>query len=278
MALVGVDQVSAAEQELRKAIELAPDFLPARVALARQMLQQGRHDEVAAQVAAVHALEPEHPDVLMLEASLARLQGREDEALAKLERTHEVAPSQVTVRNLALEMVRRGERESGVKLLEDWLQSHPSDTPIRMTLADLYMESNQDERAREQYRAVLDVDERNIVALNNLAWGLRKREPKQALVYAERAWELAPDSADVLDTLALVLLDNKELSKARARIEEALKLAPDNPGIHYHAAMIMHAAGDTGGAVHLLEPLVNGGKDFPEKREATAFLASIKHD
>jgi Flp pilus assembly protein TadD len=105
---------------------------------------------------------------------------------------------------------------------------------------------------------------------------LRKRDPKQALAYAKQASQIAPDSVDVLDTLALALMENKEFGEAQARIEQALKLAPDNPGVRYHAAQIRHAAGDTGGAVIILEPLVKGAKDFPEKREAAELLDSLK--
>ena len=114
-----------------------------------------------------------------------------------------------------------------------------------------------------------------MVALNNLAWYLRKSDPKQALAYAERANDIAPDSAPVLDTLALALLENKQVKDAQLRIEQALKLAPDDPGMRYHAALIRRAAGDKGGALLILEPVVNGPKDFPEKKEAAQLLESL---
>ena len=75
--------------------------------------------------------------------------------------------------------------------------------------------------------------------------------------------------------LALALLENKQVKDAQLRIEQALKLAPDDPGVRYHAALIRHAAGDKGGALLILEPVVNGPKDFPEKKEAAELLESL---
>ena len=80
----------------------------------------------------------------------------------------------------------------------------------------------------------------------------------------------------MLDTLALVLMENKAFDEAQARIQQALKLAPENATVRYHAAQIRHAAGDKGGAVIILEPLVKGAKDFPEKREAADLLELLK--
>ncbi|MBK6281011.1 MAG: tetratricopeptide repeat protein [Gammaproteobacteria bacterium] len=140
----------------------------------------------------------------------------------------------------------------------------------------MYGRADQVEAAMMEYRAVLEASPRNVVALNNLAWYLRAQDPEQALTYAKRAYEIAPESADVLDTLALVLMENKAFDEAQARIQQALKLAPDNAGVRYHAARIRHAAGDTGGAVIILEPLVEGAKDFPEKQEAAELLARLK--
>ena len=53
-------------------------------------------------------MQPEHPDVLSLEASLAKMKGNNDEVLAKLEKAYAVAPTTATLQNLAVEKLSRG--------------------------------------------------------------------------------------------------------------------------------------------------------------------------
>ena len=181
------------------------------------------------------------------------------------------------MQGLALEKVRRGDRAGGAKLLEDWVATQPGDTAIRMTLADVYALDEREDSATEQYKLVLETDARNAVALNNLAWYLRTSDPKQALAYAQRAVDIAPESVDVLDTLALAYLENKDFDKAQSSIEKALRLAQDNPAVRYHAALIRSARGDTGGATLILKPLVAGARDFPEQQEAAELLRSLEN-
>jgi tetratricopeptide (TPR) repeat protein len=272
----GLGDTAAVRKALERAIELDPKHLPARVALARLLLAQQESQQFEAQLVALRQMQPEHPDVLLLEAALANSRGDDAGVLEKLEQAFAVAPAPATVQALAIEKVRRGDSGAGVQLLEDWLSGHEDDAATRMTLAEVYGSSDRVDAAMAQYRRVLDASPDNVVALNNLAWHLRKRDPKQAVIFAERAHKLAPDSGDVLDTLALALLENKDLRQAQARIEQALKVAPDNLALRYHAALIRHAAGDTGGALIILEPLLESEKEFPERREAAEFVASIK--
>ena len=276
MAYSGLNDTVSTEQELERSIELDSNYVPARIALARVFLSQNDEQKFAMQLIALRQLQPESPDVLLLEAGLARLQGKDDEVLQRLERAYAVAPAPATVQNLAVERANRGDRDAGVQLLQDWVEKHPDDASTRMVLAELYSRGDQVEPAMAEYRAVLESSPRATVALNNLAWYLRKQDPKQALTYAKRAYEIAPESVDVLDTLALVLMENKAFDEAQARIQQALKLAPENATVRYHAAQIRHAAGDKGGAVIILEPLVKGAKDFPEKQEAADLLELLK--
>ena len=275
IALAGLGDTAGMRKELEKTLELDPKHLPGRIAMARTLLTARDEEAFEAQVKVLREMQPDHPDVLSLEASLARMKGNNDEALAKLEKAYAVAPTSATLQNLAAEMVSRSDASGGIELLQGWIDEHPQDMAPRMALADVYAAQKRDDKVVEQYKAVVAADERNVVALNNLAWYLRKSDPKQALAYAERASNIAPDAAPVLDTLALALLENKQVKDAQLRIEQALKLAPDDPGVRYHAALIRHAAGDKGGALLILEPVVNGPKDFPEKKEAAELLESL---
>jgi putative PEP-CTERM system TPR-repeat lipoprotein len=275
IALAGLGDTPGMRKELEKTLELDPKHFQGRIAMARTLSTARDKEAFEAQVKVLREMQPEHPDVLSLEASLAKMKGNNDEVLAKLEKAYAVAPTTATLQNLAVEKLSRGDASGGIELLKGWIDEHPQDMAPRMVLAEVYAAQKRDDKVVEQYKAVVASDERNMVALNNLAWYLRKSDPKQALAYAERANDIAPDSAPVLDTLALALLENKQVKDAQLRIEQALKLAPDDPGMRYHAALIRRAAGDKGGALLILEPVVNGPKDFPEKKEAAQLLESL---
>lgn len=275
-AYAGLGEDARSRQELDEAIRLDPRHLPSRVALARMLLAQGEKEQFAAQVNELRQVQPDSPDVLLLEAALASQQGKDAEALAKLEQAYARAPTQATVQALAIAKLRRGDRAGSLKLLEDWVAKHPADTATRMVLADVYAADKRADDAMAQYKAVLESDPRNVIALNNLAWHLLAKDPEQALAYATRASGIAPESADVLDTLALAYLENKDLDKAEAQIAKAQQLARDNPTVRYHAALIRNVRGDKGGAILILKGLLGSTKDFPEKQEAAALLASLE--
>lgn len=276
MAQAALGDTRAMLRGLQKTIELDPKHVPARVALAHGLLATQDREGFELQLKALQTLEPDSAEVLSLEASAALLQGKREEALAKLEQAYTKEPSPATLQNLAREKLRGGDMPGALKLFEKWIGEHPQDLQMRMALADLYAMDKQDARAIAQYEAVVKADERHVVALNNLAWSLRKSKPKQALAYAERANQIAPDAASLIDTLAMVLVENGESQKAQTQIERALKLEPNNPGMRLHAAQIRIALGDTDGATLILKSLLGTKGDFAERAEAEALLASLK--
>lgn len=51
------------------------------------------------------------------------------------------------------------------------------------------------------YKSVLQLDEKNVAVINNLAWLLRESDLSQARKYAEKAKELSPNDGAVNDAL-----------------------------------------------------------------------------
>ena len=123
---------------------------------------------------------------------------------------------------------------------------------------------------------LLEKEGDNVVVLNDLAWRLRDKEPSRALELAERAANLAPDLAPVLDTLAVVLLKNGDIDQAKQKITRAYRLMPKHVPIRFHYAEIYAAAGDKVSAIEKLESLLDEGEDFPEKAEAERLLNALK--
>jgi predicted Zn-dependent protease len=68
---------------------------------------------------------------------------------------------------------------------------------------------------------------------------------------------LAPNSPELMDTEALVLLSKGEPSKAEAMINRALDKAPGNSTLTYHKAMILETSGRGNEARPLLERILS---------------------
>jgi tetratricopeptide (TPR) repeat protein len=79
-----------------------------------------------------------------------------------------------------------------------------------------------------QYRKVLEVNDQNVVALNNLAFLLTDLGPRvdEALTLAQKASELAPESAYVQDTLGWVLYRKGLYPSAIQYLEKAVSKEP----------------------------------------------------
>ena len=85
---------------------------------------------------------------------------------------------------------------------------------------------------------LVGVNGQDLRALNNLAWLYQQTGDERALAYAERAYQLAPEQADIIDTYAWVLSENGQVEQAIPLFEKALSLDPDNEEIarNYQAA------------------------------------------
>ena len=81
------------------------------------------------------------------------------------------------------------------------LQSSPGDPAARLLLAVTEQRAGNRSAAIPHYRAVLDREPKNLLALNNLALALAQDDLDQALKYAQAAVEGDPNDASAQDTL-----------------------------------------------------------------------------
>ena len=275
-AYAGLGERAGMRRELERTVELAPKDAVARLALARMLLLEGEKEKVSEQLAVLNELSPDNPDVLRLKASLARARGDQETASSLLEDVFETSPSTASMLSVARQKWAMGEQAAALELQEEWAEVHPDDVAATLALAGAYSQQDEVEPAIAEYQRVLEKDKQNVAALNGLAWHLRDQQPAKALEYAERAAELEPDSALVMDTLAVVQLKNGQVERAKRSIERVYQNKPNEPAVRYHRAMIDAAAGDKSAAIEALQALLGEGGDFAEKAEAQQLLAELQ--
>lgn len=279
--LMGVAAAKQGNQEQalsywRRALELDEKLLAPRIALARYALATAANEDASRHIEILISVAPQHADVLQLQAVRAAQVGDMDRALSLATEAHKQAGTTASLIYLAQLMEARQDAGSAQKLKQDWLQTNPNDMAVRTSLADSYLSTGRTEQAMQEYSAILNQDDKQVIAMNNLAWLIREDEPERALEMIQKAASLAPESAEVIDTLAVIQLANSQQKLALRSIDKALQIKPEHPSLLYHKAMILGALGQQEAAVDLLAPLVSGSEEFPEKQDAAQLLAEYQ--
>jgi len=125
--------------------------------------------------------------------------------------------------------------------------------------------------AISQYRKILDSEPNNVVALNNLAYYLadQANQPDEALKYAQRVKEIAPDSAAVDDTIGwafyrkgiyLTAIKHLETAAAQAHFTYRGGMARAK----YHLAMAYFKSGNLGSGDRAMQEAVEADPNLPE--------------
>ncbi len=115
-----------------------------------------------------------------------------------------------------------------------------------LLLASLYESAQEYDKAIARYRRLLEISPNNPAILNNLAYALavRKNNVAEALPMAEKAYNLAKGDPRLADTLGWIYHLAGQQEKAVKLMEDAVRVAPRNPEVHLHFAIVSEAAGN----------------------------------
>jgi len=205
----------------------------ARLDMAALWLEQLGHAADAEKAYRDFTAQSKQPEsVLQLAMYLAR-QKRPAEALDICERAWEnCRAGPVAAASVAI--VRAGNlSEAQEGRVEGWLVAQQQKQPkakvaLLLFLAEFKEIKWRHEEAIEIYRAILQQDENNVVALNNLAYllALKRGENTEALKLVERAIALAGPAAEILGTRAIVYLKSNRPFQAIEDLERSIQQEP----------------------------------------------------
>lgn len=258
-----------------RTLRLDPKFLPARIDKIKLLAVGNQTRQAQALLEQLTREYPDKPEVLNVRGWWALRQQRFEEAAGYYRKAMEQRPLNGLVINLSNALWRAGKRQQAMKTLEDWNRKHPQDIAVHYLRASLYQALGKDSEAQRTLQTILEIDPDYVPALNDLAWLLRRKAPKKALPHAERAYELSPKSPDIIDTLAMVVLENGDRRRALRLLEQATKLAPQNPTLQYHLAVAQKENGMEREAISSLTRLLGSKRGFSERGEAERLLAEL---
>jgi tetratricopeptide (TPR) repeat protein len=219
------------------------------------------------------AVAPDHPTLRAAKARFLIEQSDYSEAIATLTELAEANPEVPTYTLWLAEAVHKaGRNAQAQQVLRDWLGTHPKNVAARLALAEYAIDAGDHDAAIEQYRRVLELNDKDPVALNNLAMLLADADPDEAMALADRALALKPDDAAYIDTKATVLLAKGDYAAAVELLAKAHAGSAD-PSIAFRYATALAKNGDADAARRVL--LSIQAQSFPEKAEADALLARL---
>jgi tetratricopeptide (TPR) repeat protein len=115
------------------------------------------------------------------------------------------------------------------------------------------------------------------VALNNLAWLLTevRKRPDEALPLATRAEQLAPRSAETLDTLGWVHYRRGDFTLAQKTLQRAAEQAPGNAAIQYHLGMAFSRLGQRDQAVSALRLAAQADPQLAQREKISQLIKEL---
>ncbi len=235
---------------LRLALDLHPDFTPARL-LASDMLAIQHHPEAAMQMlAALPASDPLSPVIRLRRAALADRLGQTDDAMQALERLAADYPASPTPWIQQGDILRSQQRfgaaataySRGIARIH---QPDHADWAVYYSRGIAYERIHQWPEAEADFHFALKLAPDQPAVLNYLGYswadmGHRLPEARQMI---ETAVSRRPNDGAITDSLGWVMLRQGETESAVRTLERAVELEPEDATINGHLGDAYWAAG-----------------------------------
>ncbi len=175
---------------------------------------------------------PKNDAILLALAETLQTAGREADALVEYKTYAKGHPdSHEAALNGAFDAMERGNLAAALKGYEDALDKNPTDLRARLGLATVYSKREENDKAVDECRKILDSRPDYAPALNRLAWLLAKQETnlKKAKELSEKSMAYYDDIPEYIDTLSEVNYRMGNYDAAVELIKKAVKLVPTDP-------------------------------------------------
>jgi putative PEP-CTERM system TPR-repeat lipoprotein len=271
-----MNNTTQAEEDLKSVLAIQPDFPSAQLELATLYVRKGSHDLALMVAERMQRQHPQGAAGYQLQGDILMAKHQPAAALAAFERAfglHATNELAIKIDN-ALRQAGRG--ADADRRIASWLAAHPDDVRVLAYRAQTWMGAGDFKRAAAQLEDVLRRRPGNPVALNNLAVCYQALGDARAQATAEAALKAAPKRADVIDTLAWILVGKGDAARAVTLLREALALAPKARDIRYHLAAALAASGDKAAARKELDGLLAGDMRFAQAEDARKLMAQLK--
>ena len=264
-----------AESAINKALDIAPDYEPAQVALLDLIMSSAGQQDPLERIRRITKSNPKQSLGYLLEAEYQIRRKDLDAAIAVLREGLVNTNRPEMAGKLYNVFLRSGRVAEAERFGAAWLKQHPKDVGFEYFVAAADMARGDLRLAEQRLRRVIAVYPNHVLALNNLANVLVMNGGKGAVDFAQRAVDRVPDSPALLDTLALALAAEKQPGLALDVQKRAVELAPKDDRLRYALAKVALQAGEKDLARQELKRLQDLGSAFPAQAEVGRLLQGL---
>jgi putative PEP-CTERM system TPR-repeat lipoprotein len=262
----------AAIDAARRAVELDPYSPEIRSLLVEYLIIGGRPDEALANAREYNSAHPGPDSDLLLVSALIALK-RVDEAKTFLTSRLAAKPDRLLALRLSQLAMDTGDRKKAVDVLVEWLRKKPTDYDVRRQYGALLLQIGDAPGARKEFEPLLKQRPEDPVVLNNLSWILRDEDPERAFSLVSLASKIVPESTQVMDTLAWMKFQRRDVQGALVLLRRAYTLDANDAEIGYHYAVALDATGRRSEAKTLLQSVVEKSPEFSDRDKAKQLLS-----
>ena len=205
----------------------------ARLERVATLIRENKTTEAERQLAIILRSKPKDPVALNLMGTIRAKQNRLNDAENLFVLAVVNDPRYTGARmNLAYLYLQKGEPAKAVVQLTEVVTNEPDNAEAKVVLGDAYLANNNLDDAERQYLDALDGRLDNAGALLGLAQISRlKGETKEVGIYLTRVGTLTADSQspELLYKFASIAMQAGMFDAAKAALENALKLRPEEP-------------------------------------------------
>lgn len=276
--LSGLHRPKDAARVYREAIKLKANHAGAHLGLGSALAVQGGSAMAAAEFELAAKLAPQNPIPLHELGRLYAAERKYDKALSTMDKALQLQPGYMPARlDRGDIFVATGALDSALAEYQAAAKALPGLAMAHLKVGAVYQSQKKWTDAEQAFLRAVEADPKMFAAYNNLAWmaAERKENLQNALGWAEKAVEIAPEAGDSLDTLGWVHRARGELDQAAAALEKAVAKQPQRVSFVYHLGVVYSEKGERKEAVAAFRKTLAIAKNSPDAEDARRQLEKL---
>ena len=228
---VGKNQYNKAQVTLEKAIRLNPKDAESHYQLGKLVSGEGKLGRAQSLLSNAIALDAKHGDSHYELGVVLLGRGNVDLANVSFNKALDLEPKNSDfIMGLAMALVEKKDLDSALEILLPVSKGETRNPKILIAICKVYTKKGFFTVATGYCEKALNLNADNYEAMNRLAWLYAKKSInlQKALELSSKTLEVFPNRPEFIDTLSEIFYVQGETEKAVEKIQEAIKLMPNN--------------------------------------------------
>ena len=171
---------------------------------------------------------------LYLQGMINFAENKPEEGLKNYLASWKLRPTETSAEGIYTYYVKNHKQDDAEKFAKEWSEKLPSSSKATLVRAVDAQQANNAGESQKLYEKTVELSPRNAAAWNNLAWLYYESKDPRALDTAKKAYDLAPNVPEILDTYGWILVELGKVEEGAQHLERAATLAPSNAEIKKH--------------------------------------------